>query len=110
HQARVPQAGDERVVRGHEVDAVARPEPIEVDPGRGAQAEQQRLGRELLRTEQLLRFDRTLAGRDRRGAGPPNAACRARSTSGAPAPTRASAPTDPDRGTACGPSTCDCAA
>ena len=52
------------VVRGQQVDAVARPEAVEVDPGRGAQAEKQRLRRQVLRTQELLRLDRTLPRRE----------------------------------------------
>ena len=54
---------DEGLVRGQQVDPVARREAVEVDPGRGAQAQHHRLGRQRLRAEGLLALDGPLARR-----------------------------------------------
>src|SRR6266545_3633400 len=62
--ALVHEASDEGVICGQQVHTVARPQAVEIDPGRGAQAEKQRLRRQVLRTQELLRLDRTLARRE----------------------------------------------
>src|SRR5262245_55983564 len=58
------QTGDQGAVGSQQVGTVARQEAVEVDPGRGAEPEEQRLRRELLRTQDLLRLDRALPRRD----------------------------------------------
>ncbi len=57
------EARDEGVVRSQQVEPVARREAVEVDPGRGAQAQHQRLGGECQRAEGLLALDGPLARR-----------------------------------------------
>jgi hypothetical protein len=52
--SRIHQAGDEGVVRGQQVDGVTRPQVVEIDPGRGAQAEKQRRRRQVLRAQEAL--------------------------------------------------------